>query len=76
LDVPVFEDYWNEDTDVESKPSGRNAPSWVIPRYLDPPDNLITNPAWDPDGVDMGLDIIIQVTDIRPHVNSGADPGP
>jgi hypothetical protein len=69
--VPVFEGYYNPETDVAVKPSGRNAPSWVIPKKLPSGQD---NPAWNPEGVDMGLDIIIQVTDIRPHVNSGAQP--
>jgi hypothetical protein len=62
LDVPVFEGYWNEHTDVETKPSGLSGPSWEIPRYLD--DGVTPNPAWNPDGVDLGLDLIIQVTAI------------
>jgi len=52
LDVPVFADYYNEHTDVATKPSGLSGPSYEIPTY-------------DPDGVDMGLDIIIQVTRIE-----------
>lgn len=51
LDVPVFEDYWNEHTDV-AKPSGLPGPSYKIPTY-------------DPDGVDMGVRLIIQVTRIE-----------
>lgn len=65
LDVPVFEGYWNEHTDVATKPSGLSGPSYEIPEYLDPPTNLIPNPAWNPDGVDLGVDIIIQVTRIE-----------
>jgi hypothetical protein len=61
LDVPVFEGYWNKHTDVPVKPSGKDGPSYVIPKYLD---DGSPNPAWNPDGVDLGLDIVIQVTDI------------
>lgn len=62
LDVPVFETYWNEDTDVATKPSGLSGPSYVIPKKL--PDGS-DNPAWAPSGVDLGVDIIIQVTNIE-----------
>jgi hypothetical protein len=61
LDVPVFEGYWNEHTDVETKPSGLSGPSYEIPKKLGDGSD---NPAWNPDGVDLGVDIIIQVTDI------------
>ncbi len=65
LDVPVFEGYWNEHTDVTTKPSGLPGPSQVIPEFL--PGN-IPNPAWNPAGVDLGVDIIIQVTGIIAEV--------
>jgi len=55
LDVPVFEGYWNPDTDPR-------VPSYVITKKL--PDGS-DNPLWNPDGVDLGLDIIIQVTKIQ-----------
>ena len=61
LDVPVFEGYWNIDTDVPTKPSGMSGPSYVIPKLLP---TGAPNPAWNPDGVDLGLDIVIQVTGI------------
>jgi hypothetical protein len=56
LDVPVFEGYWNSLTDVDPKPSGLSAPTVVIlesdtDRYF-------------PDGIDLGVDIKIQVTRI------------
>ncbi len=63
LDVPVFEGYYNELTDMLQadgtylpKPSGLNAPTLVIAK---------TDPRWIPiDGVDLGLDLKIQVTNI------------
>lgn len=58
LDVPVFEDYWNETTDVKPKPSGKNEPTVEIKkgesRY--PTDMSL--------GVDLGADVKIQVTKI------------
>jgi hypothetical protein len=66
IDVPVFEAHYNPLTDalacVPTKPSGLNEPSWVIPQYLS--DNVTPNPLHDPDGIDLGLDLKIQVTDI------------
>jgi hypothetical protein len=50
LDVPVFEGYYNQFTDPKT-------PSYEI---------LKTDPEWNPDGVDLGIDIIIQVTHIEP----------
>ena len=61
LDVPVFEGYWNEHTDVATKPSGLDGPTYVIPEFLP---GGAPNPAWNPDGTDLGLDIIIQITKI------------
>lgn len=57
LDVPVFQYYWNPTTDVDPKPSGLSLPSVEIletdtDRYF-------------PDGVLLGVEIKIQVTDIR-----------
>ena len=56
LDVPVFEKFYNEHTDICPKPSHRDSPTWIIlesdtDRYL-------------PTGVDLGLDLKVQVTDI------------
>lgn len=56
LDVPVFEKYYNPTTDVNPKPSGMSEPSVVIlesdtDRYF-------------PDGVQLGVEIKIQVTAI------------
>jgi hypothetical protein len=50
LDVPVFEDYYNEYTDPKT-------PSYMINKG---------DPEWNPDGVDLGVDIIIQVYKIEP----------
>lgn len=56
LDVPVFEGYYNQLTDVALKPSGLDDPTLVI---------LETDIArYFPDGVDLGLDLKIQVTGI------------
>jgi hypothetical protein len=67
LDAPVFEAYYNPLTDAiacdPTKPSGLNEPSWVIPEFLS--DNVTPNPLHDPEGVDLGLDIKIQITDIN-----------
>jgi len=62
LDVPVFEGYYNNLTDMLQadgtyvpKPSGLNDPTYIIAK---------TDPRWIPDGVDLGLDLKIQVTNI------------
>jgi hypothetical protein len=56
LDVPVFREFYNFETDPKPKPSGLQIPTVIIEpsedRYL-------------PDGVDLGVDLIIQVTDIH-----------
>jgi hypothetical protein len=57
FDVPVFEDYYNKWTDVPVKPSGLDAPTVVIDRQDDPD-------RWHPDGVELGVHIKIQVTDV------------
>ena len=58
LDVPVFEGYYNENTDVDTKPSGKDGPTVEIlegeSRY--PTDMSL--------GVDLGADVKIQVTRI------------
>lgn len=55
IDTPVFEGYWNAQTDVPLKQSGLDHPTLVIregdERYF-------------PDGVDLGADIKIQITNI------------
>jgi hypothetical protein len=55
LDVPVFEDYYNALTDPKPKPSGLDWPTVIIEK---------DDPRWNPDGVDLGADIKIQVTNI------------
>lgn len=57
LDVPVFEYYWNEHTDVDSKPSGKDSPTVVIDKEDD-------SDRWAPGGVDLGAEIKIQLTNI------------
>jgi len=55
LDVPVFEDYYNALTDPKPKPSGLDFPTVIIEKE---------DPRWNPDGVELGVDIKFQVTDI------------
>jgi hypothetical protein len=62
LDVPVFEDYYNPLTDMlqedgtyAKKPSGLDDPTVIIAK---------DDPRWDPEGVDLGVDLKIQVTNI------------
>jgi hypothetical protein len=61
IDVPVFEGYYNELTDPTPKPSGLNAPTYIIKKFLD---DGSPNPLWDPNGVDFGVDIKVQVVNI------------
>jgi hypothetical protein len=55
IDAPVFEGFYFQPTDVDPKPNGLSLPTLVIgkddPRYM-------------PLGVDLGVDLIVQVTDI------------
>jgi hypothetical protein len=55
IDVPVFEGYHNAYTDVDPKPSHLSAPTVIIPA---------NDFRWHPDGITLGADIKIQVTDI------------
>ena len=55
IDVPDFEGYWNDLTDVNPKPSGLTAPTYVVPADM---------PGFDQNGMDFGLDLKIQVVDI------------
>jgi hypothetical protein len=65
IDVPVFEGYYNPLTDAlvlkdvgmgfPTKPSGLLVPTYIIPDDM---------PGYDPDGMDFGLDLKIQVSDI------------
>jgi hypothetical protein len=57
IDVPVFEGFYNSLTDPEPKPSGLNDPTYIITR-----DDWGT--AFNPQGMDFGIDLKIQVTDI------------
>jgi hypothetical protein len=56
LDVPVFEGYYNEDTDIASKPSGLSKPTVEIKKS--------DTARWHPDGVDLGAEIKVQVTNV------------
>jgi hypothetical protein len=63
VDVPVFEGYYNALTDMlladgtyAPKPSGLADPTWIIPK---------TFPGYNPLGMDFGLDLKVQVTDIN-----------
>jgi len=67
LDVPVFEGFYNVLTDPTPKPSGLMAPTYIIKKFLD---DGSPNPLWNPEGIDLGVDIKIQVTYI------GATPPP
>jgi hypothetical protein len=55
IDVPVFEGFYNPLTDPEPKPSGLNDPTVIIAK---------DDPRWNPDGVDLGVDLKFQVTNI------------
>jgi len=65
IDVPVFEGFYNPLTDPEPKPSGLNDPTYIVPdgsrMYVD----MAEHPAYDPDGMDFGIDLKIQVTGIE-----------
>jgi len=65
IDVPVFEGYYNPLTDPEPKPSGKDDPTYIVPdgslMYTDMP----AHPAYDPEGMDFGVDLKIQVTSIE-----------
>ncbi len=61
LDVPVFEGYYNENTDPNPKPSGKNEPTVVIGK------GETRYPADMDVGVDLGADVKIQVINIRPY---------
>jgi len=57
LDVPVFEGYYNELTDVATKPSDLDHPTVIIAAN--------DTDRWYPeDGVDLGVDLKFQVTSI------------
>jgi hypothetical protein len=66
IDAPVFGSAYNPLTDAlacpNGKPSGLSAPTWVIteeyPEDQDPP---VPNPLHTPGGLDLGIDLKIQV---------------
>ena len=64
IDVPVFEGFYNPLTDPEPKPSGLDDPTYIVPdgsrEYVD----MAAHPAYDPEGMDFGIDLKIQVTGI------------
>ncbi len=55
IDVPVFEGFHNSLTDTPPKPSGEDTPTYTVPADM---------PGFDPTGMDFGLDLKIQVTNI------------
>lgn len=55
IDAPVFAGFYNALTDVDPKQSGLSVPTWIIPQ---------SDPRWIPSGVDLGLDLKIQVIGI------------
>jgi hypothetical protein len=65
IDVPVFEGFYNPLTDPEPKPSGKNDPTYIVPdgsrMYVD----MAEHPAYDPEGMNFGVDLKIQVTGIE-----------
>jgi hypothetical protein len=62
IDSPVFEEYYNALTDVCPKPNGLDKPTWVI---------ASDDPRHVPGGIEMGLDLKIQVVRIY---NDGLPP--
>jgi hypothetical protein len=56
LDTPVFEGYYNKYTDPIPKPSGLDAPTVIILKT--------DTDRYFPEGVTLGVDIKIQITDI------------
>jgi hypothetical protein len=57
LDVPVFEGFWNDLTDALACPDGK-------PSGKDTPTVELTGSRNVPGGIELGADIVIQVTDI------------
>lgn len=55
VDIPVFEGFYNQFTDVNPKDSGLNFPTAIIGTG---------DHRFFPDGVDMGIDIKVQIIDI------------
>jgi hypothetical protein len=59
IDVPVFEGYYNKYTDVDVKQSGKDVPTVIIGK------DESRYPANVSDGVDLGVDVKIQILGIR-----------
>ena len=57
LDVPVFQDHYNALTDALACPDGK-------PSGKDTPTVILTGSRHVPDGIELGADIVIQITDI------------
>jgi len=57
IDVPVFEGFYNVLTDPTPKPSGLMAPTYIIKK-------ADWGAAFNPEGMDFGVDIKVQVTNI------------
>jgi hypothetical protein len=66
LDVPVFWDYYNEDTDVENKPRPDDAVCGSK-GVGEPCVIIMPNPQCLPQGCDLGVELKVQVVDILPH---------
>jgi hypothetical protein len=64
IDVPVFEGFYNPLTDPEPKPSGRDDPTYIIPDGSRMYTDMAEHPLYDPEGMDFGVDLKIQVTGI------------
>lgn len=65
IDVPVFEGFYNPLTDPEPKPSGENDPTYIVPDGSRMYTDMAEHPAYDPEGMDFGIDLKIQVTGIE-----------
>ena len=57
IDAPVFRGFYNEYTDVPVKQNGMDHPTWIIEE-----DDMYGR--YIPDGVDLGIDLKVQVIDI------------
>jgi hypothetical protein len=71
IDAPVFRAHYNSVTDAAwqadqqtTKPSGKDVPTWIIEEYY-PVGSQTLNPLHSPGGLDLGIDLKFQVTDIR-----------
>jgi hypothetical protein len=71
IDVPVFEGFYNPLTDMLQedgtylpKPSGLDDPTYIVPDGSRMYTDMAEHPAYDPDGMNFGVDLKIQVTGI------------